>query len=115
MPHIIKNILLVIIVILFTFVSAGALDFFSTCTVETYRTDLETTLVSPNIIFQVGRFDGYGFWDYYLEDKYYHCEFMLGYTPLTNKPFDRISIITEFRWDESVGNEKSIGLRFKIW
>ncbi|MBL7191890.1 hypothetical protein ISS30_09345 [bacterium] len=95
---------------------AESLDFFSTCYVETYRTDLGTNLISPNIYFQAGSFDGYGFWDYYLNDpNFFHGEFMLAYTPLKKGLFNRVSVISEFRWDRYAKDEKSIGLRFKIW
>lgn len=93
-----------------------ALDFFSTASVETYRTNLNTTLISPNIYFKIWRIEGYGFYDRYLEEpQFYHGEFMLTFQPLTAKPYDRFSIIAEQRWDKFADDESSIGIKIKLW
>ncbi|NQS98366.1 MAG: hypothetical protein HQ591_07930 [candidate division Zixibacteria bacterium] len=108
--------LIAITFILALFTSASAVDFFSTAYVETYRTDSNTTMVSPNVFFQLGRLEGYGFIDRYLGDQgFYHGEFLLAFQPFTTKYFDRFSIITESRWDKSIANEHSLGIRVKLW
>lgn len=97
-------------------VSAPAIDFFSTAYVETYRTDLNTTMVSPNLYFTLGRLEGYGFIDRYLKDpRFYHGEFMLAFTPFSGRYLDRISIIAERRWDKFAPDENSCGIRVKLW
>ena len=105
----------ILILIIFT-TGAGAVDFFSTAYLETYRIDLNNYMVSPNLYFKLGRFEGYGFIDRYLEgEEFYHGELMFAFQPLTMKPLDRISIIAERRWDKYAPSENSFGLRFRIW
>jgi hypothetical protein len=71
------------ILILILIPSAQGIEFFSTANVENYRTDLGTTLVSPNLYFKFGRLEGYGFYDRYLEEpQFYHGEFQLIFTPV---------------------------------
>ncbi|MBC8278920.1 MAG: hypothetical protein H8E46_11855 [FCB group bacterium] len=110
-----KTIFILTVILLMTS-SAFALDFFSTASVETFQTDNGETLISPNIFFTAGKFDGYGFWDRYLTDEaFYHGEVMLAYTPFEGKYLGKVSIISETRWDKYVDTENSIGLRVKLW
>ncbi len=93
-----------------------SLDIFSTASVETYRTDLETTMISPNVFIQAGPFELYGFYDRYFEEpQFYHGELMIAYTPFNQKPLSRFSIIAEQRWDKFAEDESSIGFRIKLW
>jgi hypothetical protein len=92
------------------------LDFFSTAYIETYRTDLQTTMVSPNLYFKLGKLEGYGFIDRYFDSsEFYHAEFQLSFTPINKKQWDRFSIIAEKRWDKFAKDENSIGVKVKIW
>ena len=110
------KILLTLVFILMIASTSFAFDFFSTASLETFQTDNGETLVSPNIFFTAGKFDGYAFWDRYLTDAgFYHGEFMLAYTPFDSKYLSKISIISETRWDKYVDTENSIGLRLKLW
>jgi hypothetical protein len=110
-----KNILVIVTSLILT-TSSFPLDFFSTAYVETYRTDLQTTMMSPNLYFKLGKLEGYGFLDrYFDESKFYHAEFQLSYTPLNKKYWDRFSIIAEKRWDKFAKDENSIGIKVKIW
>ena len=108
--------LIAITFILTLLTTASAVDFFSTAYVEAYRTDSNTTMVSPNFFFKLGRLEGYGFIDRYLDNEgFYHGEFLLTFQPFTTKYFDHFSIITESRWDKSIANEHSLGIRVKLW
>ena len=110
-----KNAITLIFVLALT-LTASAVDFFSTGHVEIYRTDLGQTLVSPNIVFTAGKFDGYAFWDRYFTDEgFYHGEFMLAFTPFQQKHWNKLSIISESRWDKYAKQENSIGVRIKLW
>lgn len=110
-----KLIIFITLILVLSSASLG-LEFFSTASVETYRTDLNTTMISPSIFFQLGRFEGYGFWDRYLNDEgFYHGEFMLAYTPFRAKYINRFSIIAESRWDKYAKDENSVGIRIKLW
>ena len=95
---------------------AGAVDFFSTASVEIYRTHWGENLISPNIYFKAGKFDGYGFWDrYFTNEGFYHGEFMLAFTPFQGKYWDRLSVISESRWDKYSKQENSVGIRIRLW
>ena len=108
--------LLVLLFCLLLSSSVLAIDLFSAASVETYRTDLKTTLVSPNILITAGPFELYGFYDRYLEEpQFYHGELMIAYTPFKQKPLDKFSIIAEQRWDKFADDESSIGIRLKLW
>ena len=107
---------LVIVVLMAVVPAVYPVEVFSTASVETFRTDLHTTMVSPNLYFKLWRIEGYGFIDRYLEDpEFYHGEFMLTFQPLTVQPLDRISIIVERRWDKFADDENSYGIRIKLW
>lgn|GEM_PF-1557085 len=110
-----KNYFILLLVFSSTITASGA-DFFSTGHLEIYRTDWGQTLVSPNIIFSAGKFDGYAFWDRYLTDEgFYHGEFMLAFSPFRQNYWNKLSVISESRWDKYAKQENSIGLRIKIW
>lgn len=111
-----KKITIAIVTLMWTVLSVQAADFFSTAYVETYRTDLGTTMVSPNLYFKYGKLEGYGFIDRYMTDEaFYHGEFQLAFSPFSRKYFDRIAVISESRWDKYAKQENSLGLRFKLW
>lgn len=111
-----KFMVVVFLFLLVLWTQSHAVEFFSTASVETFRTDLNTTMVSPNLYFKLWRVEGYGFIDRYFEDpKFYHGEFMLAFQPLTMKPFDRVSIIAERRWDKFADDENSYGIRIRLW
>jgi len=113
---IMRNMLLFSMLALSIVITTLGADFFSTATVETYRTDLGTTMVSPNLYFKYGCFEGYGFIDRYItEDAFYHGEFQLAYTPFKSFLVDRVAIIAESRWDKYAKDENSVGLRVKLW
>lgn len=108
--------LITLVFILMAASASFALDFFSTANVEAFQTDNGESLVSPNIFFTTGKFDGYAFWDRYLTDAgFYHGEFLVAYTPFESKYLGKISIISETRWDKYADTENSIGLRVKLW
>ena len=110
-----KTIISVFILLLIT-IPALSLDFFSTASVETFYTEQEKAMVSPNIFFTAGKFDGYGFLDRYLDEfGFYYGEFLLGYTPFEQKYWNKISFVTETRWAKAAKPENSIGLRIKLW
>jgi hypothetical protein len=105
-----------IVLVLVLASSICAEDLFTTASIETYRTDLGTTMISPNVYCQYGRFEIYGFIDQYFEEpKFYHGELMFTYQLSTTKHFDRVYLIAEQRWDRFAENESSIGLKFKLW
>ncbi len=109
-----KIVFIFLIIVLCSPAYAG--EFFSTMYIETYRTNLGTTMVSPNIYFTWGKFDGYGFIDrYFTTEAFYHGEFMLAFTPFDGKYLSRISLISESRWDKYAEQENSIGFRIKLW
>ena len=108
---------LIISILLFLILNTVfAADFYAVSYLETYRTDLNTTMVSPNIFFKYGRLDGFAFYDRYVEDpQFYHSELMLAYTPFTGKYLDKFSFIYESRWDKFANSETSFGVRFKLF
>ncbi len=112
-----RNVFLMILISLALVGSLTAADFFSTAYVETFRIDTyESFMVSPNLFIQYGRFELYGFIDRYTDNiAFYHGELLLSFQPLTIRPFDRVSIIAERRWDKFAVDENSYGLRIKIW
>lgn len=108
--------LFIILTIIIIVPSAMAIDFYTTSYIETYRTDLNTTMLSPNLYFKLGKVEGYGFLDRYIDEpRFYHGEFMLAYTPFDTKYLDRLSIIYERRWDKFAPDEHSYGVRLKLW
>jgi len=112
-----KRTIIAACILVILMISGGyAAEFYAVSHLETYRTDLNTTLVSPNIFFKYGKLEGYGFYDRYLEDpQFYHSEVMLAYSPFTGKYLEKISIISETRWDKFANTETSFGLRLKIF
>ena len=105
-----------VILCIFITLPAAALDFYACSYIETYRTDLETTMASPNLYFKIGGVEGYGFIDRYFEDpRFYHGEFMLAFTPFKGAYLNRFSIIFERRWDKFAPDENSFGFRLKIF
>ena len=112
-----KSILFFIVTILALPLSLYAADFFSSAYLESYRIDTyDSYMLSPNLLVRYGRFEAYGFIDrYFHRSSFYHGELLLAFQPLTMKPFDRLSLIAERRWDKYAVNENSYGIRLKIW
>ena len=111
-----KRILFILILLLIIINAGIAADFYAVSYLESYRTDLNTTLLSPNIFVKYGKLEGYAFYDRYMEDpQFYHSEVMLAYSPFTGKYLEKISIISETRWDKFADSETSFGVRLKLF